>query len=107
MKPRTFTLVLIFLLILSVFITGCSSSKNKEIKFDKSINKKKKEELDKAALFASKCSNCHNLDKIEKSGYKIDEWENVLKRMYEYDNGANLTKKDYPLLLDYLKKTYR
>ncbi|MCX7831669.1 MAG: hypothetical protein N2440_02070 [Actinobacteria bacterium] len=107
MKSRILAILLIISLALSLLLIGCSSSKTKENNVDASIDKKKKEELDQAAFFAAKCGFCHDLDRIEKSGHRGDEWENVLKKMYQYDNGANLTEEDYPLLLDYLKKTYK
>lgn len=103
---RFFAVLIGMVLAVSVFISGCSSSSSDK-KTEASLDEQKKKELDQAAFFASKCGFCHDLDRIEKSNYKGDQWENVLKKMYEYDNGANLTKDDYPVLLDYLKKTYK
>jgi hypothetical protein len=97
-----------FVAILSIFVlvlTGCG--KKETTKKEQKISEQEKKELDMAAFFAAKCGFCHDLDRIEKSHYRGDQWENVLKRMYSYDNGANLTKDDYPVLLEYLKKTYK
>lgn len=100
----SFIVFLAFLIVSASLISGCSSAektKNEEAGLDE----KKKEELDMTAYFAAKCGFCHELDRIEK--YQKKDWDNILKRMYQYDNGANLTKDDYPLLLDYLKKTFK
>lgn len=92
---------------LTLSFAGCSKASNKAKSSNVNIDAQKKKELDETAFFAAKCGFCHDLDRIEKSKYRGDQWENVLKRMYQYDNGANLTKDDYPVLLEYLKKTYK
>jgi cytochrome c553 len=107
MKKKLALVFLVLILTLSLVSNlACSKSSansSEEVKLDE----KKKKELDEVAFFAAKCGFCHDLDRIEKAKYKGDEWKNVLDRMYQYDNGANLTKEDYPVLLQYLKKTYK
>lgn len=112
MKKKYFSslivLLMAFLILASgVFISGCSKSTKANSNSAAGIDEKKKKELDEVAFFAAKCGFCHDLDRIEKSKYRGDQWENVLKRMYQYDNGANLTKDDYQVILNYLKKTYK
>lgn len=105
MNLKTSVRLLVLLMAATLIFVGCTKKESNTERAGLDENKKK--ELDVAAFFAAKCGFCHDLDRIEKSGYSGDQWEDVLKRMYSYDNGANLTKEDYPILLDYLKKTYR
>jgi len=105
MNIRTAIKLAVLIMVLALILAGCTKKQSTENKIN--LDEQKKKELDLAAFFAAKCGFCHDLDRIEKSGYKGDQWESVLKRMHNYDNGANLTKEDYPVLLEYLKKTYR
>lgn len=107
MRKYLASFLIVLLLTLSVIPgMGCSkSSANKSAEVN--LDEKKKKELDEVAFFAAKCGFCHDLDRIDKAKYRGDQWKNVLDKMYQYDNGANLTKEDYPVLLQYLKKTYK
>lgn len=100
-----FFLVLLFVFSFTFFlmIGGCSTKKKPESK----VSSEEEKILEQQAFFASKCGFCHDLERIEKSGFRGNQWDKVVQRMLLHDNGANLTPKDVPPILDYLKRTYK
>jgi hypothetical protein len=89
-----------------VLATGCS--KAEETKSSSGAAPAvDRELLEQQKLFAAKCGFCHGLDRVTNSHHRGDEWDAVVKRMVNHDNGANLTPKDVPIIIDYLKKTYK
>lgn len=107
---RKWILVLVAALVVllaAVLISGCSQKASEPEKKLEQLSPEEKAYLEKKALFSAKCGFCHDLDRIENAQYKGDEWEPVVKRMYQHDRGANLTPDDYEPILEYLKETYK
>ena len=55
-------------------------------------------------LFETTCSGCHDLDLTIGLRQTKDEWTGLVQRMV--DRGAYLSKEQFPVLIDYLAKTY-
>jgi hypothetical protein len=56
------------------------------------------------ALAADRCTECHDLARVERASYSQDEWEQVVSRMV--GNGANLTEDEQAVVVAYLTETY-
>ena len=50
------------------------------------------------------CTACHDLDLVSDQHLSKDEWQDLVNAMVA--NGASLTDKDTPVLVEYLAKTY-
>lgn len=111
--PRTRLLVVAALFAVAVLgsslaVAGCSTTgATKGEAGGQGSTKVDPETLEQQKLFAAKCGFCHDLERVAKSGHKGKEWEQVVARMVNHDNGSCLTAKDVPVLVEYLKKTYR
>lgn len=107
-RSLTAVIAVAMLLIIPIaFISGCAKKADDPEKKIEQLSPEEKAYLERKALFSAKCGFCHDLDRIEKAQYKADEWESVVKRMYQHDRGANLTPDDYEPILEYLKETYK
>ena len=51
------------------------------------------------------CTQCHSLDRVKARGSSIEEWDELL--MHMLNEGAPLSDRDYPVLLNYLAKNFR
>jgi len=87
-------------------VAGCSKAEEKKSS-SPAAPVVDKELLEQQKLFTAKCGFCHGLDRVTNSHHRGDEWDAVVQRMVNHDNGANLTLKDVPMIIDYLKKTYK
>ena len=65
-----------------------------------------KNKLDKAigkTIMETKCTSCHELDRIIKARKAKDNWESTVKRMIDYSGDSKfLTKKEQTKLIEYL-----
>ncbi|HEY6358030.1 MAG TPA: hypothetical protein VIX35_07280, partial [Vicinamibacterales bacterium] len=55
-------------------------------------------------IVQSSCTQCHGLDRIERSGYTRDGWSNVVAMMI--NAGAKLTPAQVPTVVDYLAQNF-
>ena len=60
--------------------------------------------VDGAALLESRCTACHNLDRVKRGGKNKDVWTATVQRMV--GKGAKLDAAEQTVLIDYLTKTY-
>lgn len=60
--------------------------------------------VDAKAIFEKKCDSCHSMEDAKSKRYTKNEWQDVLKRME--DNGCNLTKEEFSIIVDYLTLNY-
>jgi cytochrome c5 len=51
------------------------------------------------------CTQCHSLDRVKARGSSAEEWDELL--MHMLNEGAPLSDRDYPLLLNYLARNFR
>jgi cytochrome c5 len=59
---------------------------------------------DGAALLEERCTDCHGLDRTTSARKTREEWEQTVVRMV--GKGAQLTKDEQAVLIDYLTATY-
>ena len=50
------------------------------------------------------CTMCHDLTRIKRSRHTAEEWEDVLSTML--NEGAPLSDEDFPIVLNYLAKSF-
>jgi hypothetical protein len=60
--------------------------------------------LDGAALLESRCTACHNLDRVKQAKKTQAQWESTVNRMIQ--KGAQLTDAEKAILLQYLAQTF-
>ncbi len=60
--------------------------------------------LDGAALLESRCTACHNLNKVKQAKKSLAQWESTVNRMIQ--KGARLTDAEKAILLQYLAQTF-
>ena len=61
--------------------------------------------LDGAALVNSRCTACHNQDRIKQAKKTPDQWKATVTRMV-VTNGAKLNADEQAAVIAYLAKTY-
>ena len=59
---------------------------------------------DGASLVESRCTVCHNLDRIKSAKKTKDQWTATVANMVS--KGAKLTAAEQTIVIDYLTKTY-
>jgi cytochrome c2 len=60
--------------------------------------------LDGAALVNSRCTACHNLDRVKQAKKTSEQWKETVTRMVA--NGAKLNADEQAAVIAYLAKTY-
>jgi len=60
--------------------------------------------LDGAALLESRCTVCHDLDRVKQAKKTQAQWESTVNRMIQ--KGAQLTDAEKAILLQYLAQTF-
>ena len=55
-------------------------------------------------LLESRCTRCHNLDRVKAASKTLDEWTVTVERMR--GKGADLADAEAEILMDYLAETY-
>ena len=60
--------------------------------------------VDGASLVESRCTVCHNLDRVKAAKKTKDQWTATVAKMIS--NGAKLTPAEQTIVIDYLTKTY-
>jgi cytochrome c5 len=56
------------------------------------------------AVMLNICTMCHTLDRVKARGASREEWDEVL--MHMLNEGAPLSDRDYPVLLNYLARNF-
>jgi cytochrome c5 len=59
---------------------------------------------DGAALVSSRCTTCHNLDRVKQAKKTSAQWKETVTRMV--GKGAKLSADEQAAVADYLAKTY-
>ena len=57
------------------------------------------------AVMLNICTMCHSLDRVKARGATREEWDELL--MHMLNEGAPLTDRDYPVILNYLARYFR
>ena len=57
------------------------------------------------AIMLNICTQCHSLDRVKARAASREEWDETL--MHMLNEGAPLTDRDYPVILDYLARYFR
>jgi hypothetical protein len=96
----------IYLLIVLVFVvigtTQCSSAPSSST--TGSSTGSSASTLDGKSLVESKCTVCHNQDRIQSAHKDANGWKTTVERMV--GKGAQLTAEEQSAVIDYLTKTY-
>jgi cytochrome c-type biogenesis protein CcmH/NrfF len=91
---KTFAVVsLIVVIFLSLFLVACSGSSSTTQPASQG-----------EALLKEKCTQCHNLSRVESQKLSSDEWSQVVASMVA--RGAQLTADEQTILVQYLAQTY-
>jgi mono/diheme cytochrome c family protein len=56
------------------------------------------------AVMLNVCTQCHTLDRVKTRGATREEWDELL--MHMLNEGAPLTDRDYPVILNYLARYF-
>ena len=60
--------------------------------------------LDGESLLQDRCTECHDLKRVESAVKTADEWKTNVERMVS--KGATLSSEEQEILVDYLTETY-
>ena len=91
---KTFAVVsLIVVIFLSLFLVACGGSSSTTQPASQG-----------ETLLKEKCTQCHNLSRVESLKLSSDEWSQVVASMVA--RGAQLTADEQPILVQYLAQTY-
>lgn len=89
---------IIFLLILAaMIIASCGSSAEPEAAATPTTHPGK-------ALVSSRCTICHELNRVENASYDREGWQLTVKRMVDF--GAQLSEEQAGLTVDFLAANY-
>jgi cytochrome c5 len=96
----------IFLLIVLIFVivsaTACSPAASNATTNNSATTSSST--LDGKSLVESKCTVCHNLDRVQSAHKDANGWKTTVERMV--GKGAQLTAEEQSAIIDYLAKTY-
>ena len=101
--PVVFTIVLLVLL-LGLLPTACSGAKDETAVPTTEQEGSPSVALDEVSLLEERCTECHDLGRVERTTKTEEEWEATVKRMVE--KGAVLSQADQELIIQYLAETY-
>jgi|GEM_PF-2923465 len=97
--------IMLALCITLIFLVSCGKDSSSQ-KASENVNLKAvKNGSTGQALIASRCSTCHNTDRIKKARKTKEEWEQTVNRMAV--KGAKLSKEEKVILADFLAMLYK
>ena len=93
MKRSVYALAVLGLLVLllSTLLAACGTAGDEP-------------ELDGQALVQERCSECHDLARVQSASKSRQEWQSTVERMVEL--GAELNEAEQAAVVDYLAETY-
>jgi hypothetical protein len=95
MKRRRIVLgSMVLLLILGLVLAACGSAEDPPAGT----------QLDGKALVEERCTQCHNLQRVEAAGKSADAWASTVERMIGH--GAKLNDAEKAAVIDYLTQAY-
>ncbi len=101
MKWKTLILLIVVAFV-AVATTQCSSAPSTST--TSSSTGSSASTLDGKSLVESRCTVCHNTDRIQSAHKDANGWKSTVERMV--GKGAQLTTEEQGAVIDYLTKTY-
>jgi hypothetical protein len=87
-----------------VLLVSCGKDTSQSASRDVAV-KTNKGGVSAQSLLSTRCSTCHNVDRIKKAKKTLVEWEQTVNRMVV--KGAKLDKEEKVVLADFLARIYK
>ncbi len=99
-------LTLFILFLLSILLFGCQSTNAAPTQglSTTSVSATNGSPNDGATLLQTRCTVCHNLDRVENEKNSRAQWERIVNKMVQ--KGAELNDSEKSTLIDYLSHNY-
>lgn len=97
---------ILIILVLSVFLVSCQSSTPAPTQSSNPTSNSSggSPTNDGASLLQTRCTVCHNLDRVMNEKNSRAQWERIVDKMIQ--KGAQLNDTEKTTLIDYLAQTY-